>query len=381
MGMPRRVFLSAGEASGDLHAANLVRALRDHWPETEFVGFGGPRMEEAGVALREDLVESSVMGFGPVLRALGRILGTVARFEEEMRRTPPDLLIVVDYPGMNGNLARLARRHGVPVACYICPQVWAWCPWRIHRYARHADLLLPILPFEEEIFSAVHPRVRYVGSPVIDHLEQVEGRRGDAATRVFSLGAQERLLALLPGSREQEVREIAAVQLRAAAEVVSADPRWRPVISCQRPALERTIRAAIAEVGIAVELHAGSPHDLQREADLALVCSGTATLETGWYGTPMVVLYAASELERELYREFSVAPHFALVNLCAGEEVVPEVLFGAEDDEALRRSVRSLLPEARRGEVSDRLRRLRGRLRGGASEAAAREIVSLLGAR
>ncbi len=203
-----KIFIAAGEASGDQHAARLVSALRARRPEWRFVGMGGPKLEAAGVELREDLVERSVMGFLPVLASLGGIFETVARFVEELRRDPPDLLVIVDNPGLNLNLARLARSRGIPVVSYICPQVWAWAPWRIRRVARRSDLLLVIVPFEEELYHAVHPRVRYVGNPVFDHLAAVEPDReiGQGALPPLPPGA--RPLALLPGSRRQEIREV-----------------------------------------------------------------------------------------------------------------------------------------------------------------------------
>ena len=373
------VFIAAGEASGDLHSAHLVTALRARLPDATFVGFGGEKLEAAGVALREDLVENSVMGFGPVVRSLGGIFGTIARFEEELRSDPPDLLIIVDYPGLNWNLARLARRHGIPVVAYICPQVWAWAPWRLRRYAKRADLLLVILPFEEAIYSAVHPRVRYVGNPVFDHLGAIDRAREGNAPSGVEVDDDAKCLALLPGSRRQEVREIAGAQLRLAAALEARDPGWVPVISCQRPSLLPAIEAAVAAAPIEARIHSGSTHDLQRRADLAFVCSGTATLETAWFGTPMVVLYAASESERGLYASYGVAPHFALVNLCAGREVVPEVLFTPGDEEALLRKVRPFIDPAERRRVRGELERLReDRFVGGAAENAAVEIEKLV---
>ena len=371
-----RIIIAAGEASGDLHAAHLVEALRAHIPNASFRGFGGARLEEVGVELREDLVEHSVMGFLPVLRSLGGIFGTIARFEEEFRTDPPDLLIVVDYPGLNLNLARLARAHGVTVVAYICPQVWAWAPWRIGRVARRADLLLVILPFEEEIYAAVHPRVRFVGNPVFDHLASQdvgETERGELAE------GGTRCLALLPGSRRQEVNANLGPQLRVAAALQAVDPTFRVWVSCQRPALRASIEAQIAAAPIEARVFPGSTHELQRRADLALVCSGTATLEQAWYGAPMVVMYAADELERSLFELFAVAPHFALVNLFAGREVVPEILFTPGDEEEVVRRAKPLIAGPERQRVIEDLRRLRkDRFIGGAAEHAATEIADFL---
>jgi len=372
-----KIFVSAGEASGDLHASRLVEALRRRLPECRFAGFGGPRLAAAGMELREDLVESSVMGLWPVLASLGDILGTVARFVEELIRDPPDLLVIVDYPGLNLNLARLARARGVPVVSYICPQVWAWAPWRLRRVARRSDLLLVIVPFEEDLYRRVHSRVRYVGNPVFDHLAALDAAAEGEAP--LAVPAGRRPFALLPGSRRQEVRDTLGAQLRVAAELAAEDPRLLPIVSCQRPALLGEIERAIAESPVAAEVVVGPAAPLQRAAELALVCSGTATLEQAWFGTPMVVMYPASEVERSLYRSFGVAPFFGLVNIFAGREVVPEVLFTPGEEEEVLRRARPLIAGEERERVCADLRRLREeRFVPGAAERAAEEIERFL---
>ena len=368
---PRRVFVSAGEASGDLHAAHLVEALKLRWPNTEFVGFGGPQLAKAGVELREDLVETSVMGFLPVLLSIGSILKTVARFEQELRADPPDLFLPVDYPGLHLNLSYLARRHQVPVVSYIVPQVWAWAPWRLRRVARRSDRMLVILPFEEEIYSAVHRDVHFVGNPVFDHLSKIETDLPEP-----NRSRDRKTLAILPGSRRQEVRGNLPSQLRVARRVLAEDPSFEIVVSVQREALRPMVEEAMRTESVVARLELGAPHALQSRAEIALVCSGTATLEQAWFGTPMVVQYPASEIERSLYESFSVAPHFALVNLFAGREIVPEVLFTPGEEESLCRAAFSLLDESRRSRIRSELAELReGRFHGGAAEKSAERVV------
>ena len=209
-----------------------------------------------------------------------------------------------------------------------------------------------------------------------------DAARSEADRGLPSLPAGSRTLALLPGSRRQEVREILPAQLRVAAALQRDDASFVPVVSCQRPALRAEVERRIAAGPTAARIHEGPVHDLQRSADLALVCSGTATLEQAWYGTPMVVLYAASEVERALYRGLSVAPHFALVNLFAGREVVPEVLFTPGDEEAVIRRARPLVAGPVRERVERDLAALRAdRFHLGAAERAADEIVTFLGER
>ncbi len=375
-----RIFIVAGEASGDLHASHLVRELRAHLPDAEFIAWGGAHLASTGAHLKEDLVENSVMGFVPVLLSLGGLLGTVARFEEELRQTPPDLLIIVDYPGLNLNLARLAKRHGVPVVSYICPQVWAWAPWRIRKVARRSDLLLLILPFEEEIYRRVHKRAHFVGNPVFDHLARLDA--DDSLERIKTSAdfhpEGKPCLALFPGSRRQEIRETLGAQCRVAEKLLNEED-YHVVVSCQRHALLPAIEEKVLAAAIPVEVYTGPARDLQVASDLSLVCSGTATLEQAWYGTPMVVMYAASEVERALYRNFSVAPYFALVNLFAGRKVVPEVLFTPGDEEAVTRNARQLIRGEQRERVMQDLRLLKeDRFEPGAAVRGAEEIARFI---
>jgi lipid-A-disaccharide synthase len=245
-------------------------------------------------------------------------------------------------------------------------------------------MLLVIVPFEEELYRAVHSRVRFVGNPVFDHLAELDAEASPAAVGGGVLAAPpgRRVLALLPGSRRQEVRDSLGAQLRVAAALVEEDPRLHPIVSCQRPALLGEVERAIAASPVPAEVVVGPAQPLQRIADLALVCSGTATLEQAWYGTPMVVMYPANEVERSLYRWFGVTPHFALVNVFAGREVVPEVLFTPGEEEEVLRRARPLVAGPERERVRSDLARLRAeRFRPGAAQRAADEIVRFLAER
>ena len=212
--------------------------------------------------------------------------------------------------------------------------------------------------------------MHFVGNPVFDHLAQLEGELPSPSS------GGRRTLAIFPGSRRQEVRGNLPSQLRVAKKVCAEDSRYEVVISVQREALRSRVEEILRAEKVDAQLEIGTPHALQSRADLALVCSGTATLEQAWFGTPMVVQYAASDVDRRLYDLFSVAPHFALVNLFAGREVVPEVLFTPGDEEALTRAALSLLDEGRRQEVREDLALLRKqRFHGGAAESAAARVV------
>ncbi|MEM7167955.1 MAG: lipid-A-disaccharide synthase [Planctomycetota bacterium] len=314
--MTRSVYLVAGETSGDQHAAALVEALRGQHPDWSFRGLGGERMERAGVDLRENLVDRSVMGVRRVLLEMGFLVDVAARYLQELEADPPDVVILVDYPGLNLNLARMAKRLGVPVIYYICPQVWAWAPWRVRRVAARADQLLVILPFEEPLYRAVHPKVTYVPNPVFEHLTAVE--ENDPI-----LEAGEHTLAIFPGSRRQEVEESLPLMLAVEERLRAQFPELQVVVSCARDRLADKISSCVGDRGA---VHHGDPHALQRAARLSLVVSGTATLEHAFFGTPQVVVYPVKRWERACFGWLSVTPHISLANLYAGKRLVPEFL-------------------------------------------------------
>lgn len=349
----------------------MVRALRELHPDWSFVGLGGERMQSAGVELRSHLADRGVMGFRKVLAEMGYLFHVATLFLEELRREPPDVVILIDYPGLNLNLARMARRQGVPVVYYICPQVWAWAPWRIHRVASRADLLLVILPFEERLYSTVHPRVRFVGNPIFDHLLAEE------QTPVDSTGRP--VLALFPGSRGHEIDEALPLMLRSVRALALEQPELQVVVSCHRARLRERVASAIEDSGVDAVIHDGDPHRLQRTARAALVVSGTATLEHAFFGTPLVVVYPVRRWERWVFGWLSVTPFIALVNLFAGRAVVPEFLVAPGEEHLVEAAIRRILSADASECVRSELRALRARaFQPGASVRAAREVAAYL---
>lgn len=367
-----RLLVCAGEPSGDLHAARLVKECLEIDPTLEIDGVGGERLAGSGAVLRADLADRAVMGWMPVLKQFGSILKHASGFVEELLRSPPDQLIVVDYPGLHVHLASIARRLGIPVTYYICPQVWAWAPWRIRRIAACADQLLVVLPFEEEIYRPFHPRVHHVGNPVFDSLS-VAGPLPE-----LKEASGNPILALLPGSRKQEIRSGLPALLQASRILRATNPDLETWISCQRQNLIPEIEAFTANYP-EVHVHVGDARALQGRARLAIVCSGTATLETGWHGIPMVVAYPANEFQRSVYSLVGVAPYFALINLFAGRRIVPELLFEPGDGAAIARLAAPLLDEEVASELVDDLNEIRDqKFHPGASRKAAEKVISLL---
>ncbi len=365
-------MVCAGEPSGDLHAARLVKECLELDPSLQIEGIGGERLAESGAVLRADRTDRAVMGWLPVLGQLGSILRHTSSFVEELLRHPPDQLVVIDYPGLHTQLATIARNLGIPVTYYICPQVWAWAPWRVRRIASCADQLLVVLPFEEELYRPFHPRVRHVGNPIFDSLTDA----GEVPQLAGATGNP--VLALLPGSRRQEVSAGLPALLEASRILCRQYPGLETWISCQRENLIPQIEKLVSDFP-GVRIHVGDARALQARARLAIVCSGTATLETAWHATPMVVAYPANELQRSVYRLLGVAPYFSLINLFAGRGVVPELLFEPGDGAAIARMATPLLDDEKAAVLVEELKQIRQeKFRPGASRKAAQEVLALL---
>lgn len=336
------VLLSAGEESGDQHGARVARALRGRWPEIELVGLGGRRMEDEGVRLLADLDDLAVMGFTEVLARLPFFWKLERRIRALLSEGGVDLVLPIDYPGFNLRLARSARKRGIPVLYYIAPQVWAWKEGRAARLARDASRLAVILPFEEDLFRRVGADVTFVGHPLLDRDEPVP-ERGEFCDRL-GLDPDRPILALFPGSREQELDRHLERFLEAGARVRERRPDVQ--IALARAGSVREERFGGSDVPLAEDGRA-----LLRHATAALVKSGTSTLEAALEETPFVTAYRTGRLTYLLARYLVRIEHIALANLVAGREVVTELI---QDRATPERMAEHLLPLLDRGSVERR---------------------------
>ncbi len=332
-----RILILAGEASGDDHGAGVARALRRRMPDTQLVGLGGPRMRAEGVELMADLDQLAVMGFVEVLRHLRFFRGLLARVTRLLEAGDVDLVIPVDYPGFNLRVARAAHQRGVPVLYYISPQVWAWKAGRAEQLARHTQRVAVILPFEVEVLSAAGARVDFVGHPLLERPDDVMDRETFCAR--WDLDPGRPILALLPGSRRQEIARHLGVFVEAVARVRAARPEIQPVLA----RASSVTAGALEEAGLPV---VDDTRALLRHARAALVKSGTSTLETALEGTPFVVAYRTHPITFWLARRLVRVDHVALANLVAGEGVVPEALQSEATPERLAELVLPLVDEA-----------------------------------
>lgn len=315
-----RVFLSAGEPSGDHHAALLVRALRAKRPDVECVGLGGPQMAAEGVELVADMTRLAVMWILRVILNIHRFVDLARRAERSFLDERPDVCVLVDFPGFHWWLAWRAKRHGIPVVFYCPPQVWAWASWRVRKMRRLVDHVLSALPFEHDWFTAHGLASTLVGHPFFDELHPAPPARPATAAA---------LVLLLPGSRGQEIEGVLGTLVRAAALIRGRIPDARFAVGAlhERHArrIEEALRASVEARGLGIEVHAGRTRELIGTAGAAIACSGSVSLELLAARVPTVIVYRIGGLAYVLQSWFRHARFITLVNLLACREPIGPV--------------------------------------------------------
>ena len=364
-----RALIVAGEASGDLHGANLLVALRRLDPGVEAHGVGGERLRAAGLECIANSEELSVMGLAEVVRELPRLLTLSRKVRRAAVAFSPDVAVLVDSPDFNLPLARVLRRAGIPALVYVSPQLWAWRAGRVRQIRRDVRRVLCILPFEVAFYERHGVAAEYVGHPLVDELAPVLAAPPEPDPQA---------LAILPGSRWHEVEALLPAMLAAGAALAAERPSLRVrLIVAPGLSIER-LNALLGDQRERVELVTEDRHRRLASCAAAMVASGTATLECALLGVPMVVGYRLHPLTYQLARRLVKVPFVSLVNLTAGEKVVSELVQHAFTADALGREIRRLLgPEGET--VRERLRDVSRRLgEPGASERAARAVVKTL---
>ncbi|PWB57075.1 MAG: lipid-A-disaccharide synthase [Nitrosomonadales bacterium] len=317
----------AGEASGDLLGSHLVAALREKLPDAEFVGIAGPKMQAAGTQTLFPMEKLAVRGYLEVLRHFAEILAIRRELKRYFLASPPDLFIGVDAPDFNLGLEKALKSHGIPTIHYVSPSVWAWRRERVKTIARSVTHILALFPFEPEIYEAAGVPVSYVGHPMADVLPQHPDR---AAMRAqLKLAAQGNIIALLPGSRQSELHYMAELIIRTAQKIASVDPDIQFLVPLVSRETRDFFEAALYRLGaeaLPLTILFGHAHAALTAANVALVASGTATLETALLKRPMVITYKLSRLSAFLMRRKGYLPYVGLPNILAGRFVVPELL-------------------------------------------------------
>ena len=310
----KRVFIIAGEASGDLHAANLVHALKKQEPTIDVCGWGGDRMQAEGVLIQKHMRELAFMGFYEVIKNIRTILKNFKICKQQILDYKPDALILVDYPGFNLRMADWANKQGIKVLYYVSPQIWAWKQSRVHAIKRTVDRVYCILPFEKDFYSRFNVEVSYVGHPLLDEIKLHFAKNSEEATTQVKP-----ILAILPGSRKQEIERKLPLMLEAAL----AFPDFDIQVACA-PNLDDKMYDKYRRAN--VQFVKGKTYHLLQKANLAIVTSGTATLETALFKVPQVVCYKSSPASYWIARMLVKIKYISLVNLILDKAAVKELI-------------------------------------------------------
>ncbi len=340
-----KYYLIAGEASGDVHASHLIAAIKQEDAQAQFRCFGGDMMKAQGAELVQHYRDLAYMGFLPVIRHLRTILRGMKRCREDILEWQPNVLILVDYPGFNLQIAHFIKQHSsIPVFYYIAPKIWAWKEHRIHDIKRDIDQLFSILPFEKDFYERKHHYpIYYVGNPTVDEVDAYLREHpldADAFRQDNNLDERP-IIALLAGSRKQEVRD----NLRRMVEAAEPYSKDFQLVLAAAPGLEDEFYEECAK-GLEISIVRDQTYRLLQHSTAALVTSGTATLETALLRVPQVVCYymKAGRLASFARRLFLKIPFISLVNLIAGEEVVPELVAEQMTPKNVRQHLASILP-------------------------------------
>jgi len=375
---PVGIAIVAGEASGDLHGARLVEALRQREPRLSFTGMGGNGMRAAGVRLLADASETAVVGIAELWEKRRALRAALLTLRAHLAAARPALLICVDFPDFNLLLARTAHRLGIPVCYFISPQIWAWRSGRIRTIRRLVRKMLVLFPFEEALYRAAGVDVAFVGHPLLDALADVPGRETCRARLAIAETAQ--VVALLPGSRTAEVRRHLPILLGAAAKIREAEPDVTLLLGLTETTDRQAAAAAAAGACVPVQVVQGRTPEVMRAADFVLAVSGTVTLEAAILGTPMLITYRVGVVSSWLVRLLVRVRFAGLPNLIAGKAIVPELLQNDATPERLAGVALEVIRSApRQAAMREALADVRRRLGNpGAVERAAQEVLMLL---
>ena len=393
---PLTIFFSVGEPSGDLHGANLIRQLQERQPDIQCVGYGGPKMAEVGCKLHEDLTALAVMWFARVLINLHKFLELASRADRYFQHHRPDAVVLIDYPGFNWWIARRAKAHGIPVFYYSPPQIWAWARWRVKKMRRFVDHVLCGLPFEEAWLRRHGCNATFVGHPFFDEVRRYPYDEKFVAEHA---GKEGPLVAILPGSRTQEVTHNLRWFLKAAAIIRQKVPNVRFALAAFKPHQADLARPMIEQSGLPIEICVGKTPELMRAADCAMSVSGSVSLELLYHATPTVILYWISRQAYFVQTFFRKVKYITLVNLLstggldcddirpfdptqpdADRVLFPEYLtYEDKSSQVAGHIVEWLVDPAKRAARVEQLRALREQVAaGGASARAAEYILNVI---
>ncbi len=323
--MPKTVMLVAGEASGDLHGAEIAERLYAQQPGIQCVGMGSRHMRDAGVKLLTDSANIAVVGLIEVLAHWNDIQAALNCLKKYLVDSPPDLLVLIDYPEFNLKLAASAKKLGIKVLFYVSPQVWAWRPGRIKKIGRLIDMMAVIFPFEKKVYEEAGIPVRYVGHPLTQKVKTSTSR--EQAYKEFELNPEYKTVALLPGSRRSEIKRILPIIIKSAELIQKHGQNIQFIMPIASALPFDEIQKQVHENSITdIKLVQGRAYDVIQCSDTVVVASGTATLEVALLNKPMVIIYRVSTLSYAIIKRLIKVKNVGLANIVAGKQVVPELI-------------------------------------------------------
>ena len=355
-----RILISAGEASGDLHAGAVTRAIKQLDPEAEVFGMGGDRLREAGGEVLFDIKDHSLMGFVEVLKKLPDVWKLRNAFIDLMEERKPDVLLTIDYPGFNMRLAKLAKERGIKVVYFIAPQVWAWRPGRAAGVAKATDKIACIFPFEYDLYKSYGADIEFVGHPLVDTVKPSLPRK--EAEELAGKRTGHPLILLMPGSRMMEIQRLLPVMLDAVKILKQKRPELEFAMPRAATIPKEKLAAPVKAAGLDVTLTEGHTYDIMSVADLAIATSGTVTLEAALCGLGCLILYKSSPVSFWIAKRVVEIPHIGLPNIVAGRLIEPELLQDECKPEKIAAMVLELLEAERYRQLQQDLHEVREKL-------------------
>jgi len=374
----KTIMIIAGEASGDLHAAHLVKELKSINPHLEIFGIGGKKMKEAGVDVIYDIVELAVVGFIEVLKHLRVFKKVLEKLLILLDARKPDAVILVDYPGFNLRFAKYVKEKNIPVIYYISPQLWAWGKGRIQEIKKYVTKMVVIFGFEEGLYREVGVKVNFVGHPFLDIVKP--GWKKEETIKHLHLNHHSTKIALLPGSRAKEIERHLPSMLKACKKIKTQLPDVEFIL-CRRKELNNSIyNKIISRSTIKPHSLEDKPYEIMDVSELVIVSSGSATLETAIMEKPMIIVYKTSFLTWFLARNMIKIPNIGLVNVVSGKKIVPELIqFGVTAENIKKESLKILNNKELQKHIKEDLRKVKERLgERGATERAAHIIQKFI---
>jgi len=377
-GTIKKIMIVAGEASGDLHGGNLVQAMLHIDQNLRFYGIGGNKMKAAGVELIADSADMAVVGLTEVISKLGMVLKVMTQLKKSLKEDKPDLIILIDYPDFNLPMAKAAKKNGIRVFYYISPQVWAWRRGRIKKIKKIVDKMAVILPFEADLYKKAGVDVTFVGHPLLDVVRAKYSR--EEALHKFGLREGVTTIGILPGSRQSEVQKLLPEMLMAAKRIEEKLNPIQYVLPLADTLDSAFVSHIISQYPVNVRIIRGDTYDVIGCADIAIVASGTATLETALMETPMIIIYKVSKTSYYIGKMIINVNNIGLVNIIAGKTIVPELIQDEANPERIACEVINLLANKERIEgIKTELSKIKGMLGSpGAAERSARLAYEMI---